>query len=154
MTDWITDRLPTEEDADEAKDVKIPPGDPNDSTGYYFYHYTLIVPGQPWYPCRFIAPADQPEPNPPEPCSTSELPPTSTFYTGTPITIEAEPTNQDLFEQAQIDHLRAKTELIRAQVAAITWATTFFNNNKDLAPRSGMPEFITSIINKHPGEAE
>ncbi len=68
--------------------------------------------------------------------------------------MEAEPTNQYLFEQAQIDHLRSKTELIRAQAAAITWATTFFNNNKDLAPKAGMPQFITSMINNHPGSGE
>jgi len=71
------------------------------------------------------------------------------------LTIEAEPTNQDLFEQAQIDHLRAKTELIRAQATAITLATTFFKN-KDLAQNSGMPEFISSMTNNHPefGEAQ
>jgi hypothetical protein len=150
MPDWITDRLPTEADADWSGYVVIP-GNPSD---YYLRLFGLIKPGEPWHPCKFIAPADQPEPTPPEPCSTSELPPTSTFYAGTPITIEAEPTNQDLFEQAQIDYLRAKTEVIRAQAAAITWATTFFDNNKDLASRSGMPQFITSIINNHPGEAE
>jgi hypothetical protein len=150
MAEWITDRLPTEADADQIGRVVIG----KNLSDYTFLYFKFIVPGQPRYPCSFIPFADQAELNPPEPSSPSEPSPTSTSYAGTPLTIEAEPTNQDLFKQAQIDHLRAKTEPIRAQATAITWATTFFNNNKDLAPKSGMPEFIVSIINNHPGSGE
>ena len=151
MIKWITDRLPTEADADQNGHVVTP----GNLSNYTLFHFAFIAPGEPWQPCSFTAPADQPEPNPLEPFSPSELPPTSTSScAGTPLTIEAEPTNQYLFEQAQIDHLRAKTELIRAQAAAITWATTFFNNHQDLAPKAGMPQFITSMINNHPGSGE
>ena len=117
MPEWITDRLPTEADADQIGRVVIG----KNLSDYTFLHFSFVGPGQPWYSCRFIP---------------------------------FEPTNKDLFEQAQINHLRAKTDLIRAQARAITWATTFFNNEKDLALKSGIPEFITSIINNHPGSGE
>jgi len=68
--DWITDRLPTERDADADGDVKIPyrPGDPPDSHCNTWVHYSLIVPGQPWWSPRAAqatpAPAEPPAPGP------------------------------------------------------------------------------------------
>jgi hypothetical protein len=45
--DWITDRLPTEPDANAGGDVRVP----RDSEGdeWWFQHYSLVVPGQPWW---------------------------------------------------------------------------------------------------------
>ena len=47
--EWITDRLPTKADADEGFLVKVPymPGDVPPAN--YYQHYSLIVPGQPWW---------------------------------------------------------------------------------------------------------
>jgi hypothetical protein len=52
--DWITNRLPTEADADGEGDVQIPLGiegtrEGPDSGCFHYYHYSLIVPGQPWW---------------------------------------------------------------------------------------------------------
>jgi hypothetical protein len=51
--DWITDRLPTEADADSDGDVRVPRRHAQDPAGGWWYqHYTLIAPGQPWWPLR------------------------------------------------------------------------------------------------------
>jgi len=52
--DWITDRLPTKADADRDGDVQIPLGIGGtvkgpDSGLFHYYHYSLVVPGQPWW---------------------------------------------------------------------------------------------------------
>ena len=50
--DWITDRLPTEEDGDEDGDVRVPrvPGRSSQKGDeWWFQHYSLVVPGQPWW---------------------------------------------------------------------------------------------------------
>ena len=50
--EWITDRLPTEADGDEDGDVRVPRvpgGSSQKGDGWWFQHYTLIVPGQPWW---------------------------------------------------------------------------------------------------------
>ena len=46
MTDWITDRLPTQADTDEDGDVEIPCRP--DQEIIRWQHYSLVVPGQPW----------------------------------------------------------------------------------------------------------
>jgi len=46
---WITDRLPTAHDADEDGDVRVisrPNCLPSDGD---FVHYSVVVPGQPWW---------------------------------------------------------------------------------------------------------
>jgi hypothetical protein len=53
--DWITDRLPTEADADDDGDVRVPRapgGSSQKGDAWWFQHYTLIVPGQPWWSPR------------------------------------------------------------------------------------------------------
>ena len=45
--EWITHRLPTEADGDSHGDVRVPRD--SEGTGWWFQHYTLIVPGQPWW---------------------------------------------------------------------------------------------------------
>jgi hypothetical protein len=49
MDQWITDRLPTEADADKDGDVTLPwrVGQRPPSTNWQ--HHTLVVPGQPWW---------------------------------------------------------------------------------------------------------
>jgi hypothetical protein len=52
--DWITDRLPTERDADGYGNVRIPkyPADLPDKSrdgSRVYQHYSLIIPGQPWW---------------------------------------------------------------------------------------------------------
>jgi hypothetical protein len=49
--EWITDRLPTEADADGDGDVRVPrrPGQHSQRGHWWYQHYTLIVPGQPWW---------------------------------------------------------------------------------------------------------
>jgi hypothetical protein len=58
--DWITDRLPTKADADRDGDVHIPQGiegaeEGPDSGHFHYYHYSLIVPGQPWWSVKAAA---------------------------------------------------------------------------------------------------
>ena len=50
--DWITDRLPTEADADLGDGRVLIPRTPEDADGFLSWteqHYSLIVPGQPWW---------------------------------------------------------------------------------------------------------
>jgi hypothetical protein len=48
--DWITDRPPTEADADVDGDVRVPRRHGKDpAVCWWPQHYTLIVPGQPWW---------------------------------------------------------------------------------------------------------
>lgn len=48
--EWITDRLPTEADADGDGDVRVPRRHGKDpAVSRWCQHYTLIVPGQPWW---------------------------------------------------------------------------------------------------------
>jgi len=46
---WITDRLPTAEDADIDGDVKIPYKPYSTPEESLFANYTVVVPGQPWW---------------------------------------------------------------------------------------------------------
>jgi hypothetical protein len=50
--EWITDRLPTEADADGDLLVRVPPPPCPHQDGWQ--HYSLIVPGQPWWSHRVI----------------------------------------------------------------------------------------------------
>jgi hypothetical protein len=64
MTEWITDRLPTERDADAQGDVRIPSlpdRKPCDNTDTW-QHWSLVVPGQSWW--SHFAPEPAPEPAP------------------------------------------------------------------------------------------
>jgi hypothetical protein len=50
---WITHRLPTEADADAGGDVKVPRRSGTEpASGALYQHYSLVVPGQPWWPPR------------------------------------------------------------------------------------------------------
>jgi hypothetical protein len=65
--EWITDRLPTAADADSDGDVNVPwRVDQHPSTNYQ--HYTLVVPGQPWWSHRV---AERVEVATPAPCLKS-----------------------------------------------------------------------------------
>ena len=69
MAEWITDRLPTWQDADADGDVKIkraPDRAPEVSLGWA--HYSVIAPGQPWWSSKAER-AAQPTP-PPAPAPT------------------------------------------------------------------------------------
>jgi hypothetical protein len=47
---WITDRLPTEADADSDGDVRIPQSNSQGpEIDWRFQQWDLIVPGQPWW---------------------------------------------------------------------------------------------------------
>jgi len=54
-SDWITDHLPTEADADCDGDVRIPctvdqaESEPANYSEVCYCHHSLIVPGQPWW---------------------------------------------------------------------------------------------------------
>jgi hypothetical protein len=64
MSEWITDRLPTEADADNDGDVKIPYKPCSIPEQGVFAHYSVIVPGQPWWSRRAVDRAAQPTPPP------------------------------------------------------------------------------------------
>jgi hypothetical protein len=69
MTEWITDRLPTAEDADADGDVQIMSRRDMHPTGGHYSEYECIVPGQPWWSSKAAARAAQPTP-PPAPAPT------------------------------------------------------------------------------------
>lgn len=45
---WITDRLPTDDDADSDGDVLIPKEGPRSGGCIDWAHYTMVSPGQKW----------------------------------------------------------------------------------------------------------
>ena len=65
MADWITDRLPTEADADAEGEVSIRRGPALRS----YMHWSYVVPGQPWWSANAAARIVQPTP-PPAPATT------------------------------------------------------------------------------------
>jgi hypothetical protein len=69
MTEWITDRLPTVEDADGDGDVKIKTGRYQGPAEGEYAHYDVVVPGQPWWSRNAAARTAQPTP-PPAPAPT------------------------------------------------------------------------------------
>jgi hypothetical protein len=74
--DWITDRLPTERDADGYGNVRIPkyPADLPDKSrdgSRVYQHYSLIIPGQPWW-SRWAVQADPTPAEPPAPAPVAE----------------------------------------------------------------------------------
>jgi hypothetical protein len=76
--DWITDRLPTEADADSDGDVLIPQGiegaeEGPDSGCFHYYHYSLIVPGQPWWSKKAAAANPTPPATSPAPAPTRKV---------------------------------------------------------------------------------
>ena len=63
--EWITGRLPTEADADGDGHVTIPGNPGNIPPAGWFQHYSLIVPGQPWWSEKAAARVEvEPEPAP------------------------------------------------------------------------------------------
>jgi hypothetical protein len=69
MTKWITDRLPTAADADRQGDVRVPYKPCSIPEQGLFAHYSVIVPGQPWWSRNAAARAAQQTP-PPAPAPT------------------------------------------------------------------------------------
>jgi hypothetical protein len=74
--DWITDRLPTEADADSDGDVFLPekpsalPG--GDYSERVWQHWSLVVPGQPWW-SEEAAANPTPASAPPAPAPTRKV---------------------------------------------------------------------------------
>ena len=66
MAEWITGRLPTAADADEDGDVRVRYETGGAPENGVFAHYSVIVPGQPWWSRNAAA---QPTP-PPAPAPT------------------------------------------------------------------------------------
>jgi hypothetical protein len=98
MTQWITDRLPTLEDADRNGDVQVPHlprQNPSYAIAGRWTHFSLIVPGQPWWSPRV-------------PIAISPLP-----------TSKPAPEHADPMEQAQLERYRAVTKLIEARTTLV-----------------------------------
>ena len=64
MSYWITHRLPTEADADHDGEIIIPrrPGNPPNPLCDCFQHYSLVLPGQPWWSLKLSTPIQQSAP--------------------------------------------------------------------------------------------
>jgi len=62
MSEWITDRLPSEADADFEGDVRFRGSPDCEPESAPHIHYTCVVPGQPWWSGRAARAA---EPTPP-----------------------------------------------------------------------------------------
>ena len=69
MTDWITDRRPTEADGDKDMDVRVRYGP--DSEDYSYLHWSHVGAGVPWKHCgdphAWKPAAESPTPEPAEP---------------------------------------------------------------------------------------
>ena len=106
MAQWITDRLPTLEDADSDGDVQIParPNKPSDHRhvlGRYI-HFSLVVPGLPWRSPICVVEVISASS---DACAVlNESPP---------------PDHSDPMEQARLDRYRAKTALIEARTTLL-----------------------------------
>jgi hypothetical protein len=74
--DWIIDRLPTAEDADGGGDVKVPYSIESLTKGprcsYIYLHYSVAVPGQPWWSKKAAA-NPTPASAPPAPAPTRKV---------------------------------------------------------------------------------
>lgn len=68
MTDWITDRLPTEKDADDDGNVRVCSSPRLNLKDYVYDKWNIVTPGWPWRHSHYCArtPA-APEPTPPAP---------------------------------------------------------------------------------------
>ena len=99
MAQWITDRLPTLEDADSDGCVQIPtppnkPGDYRQGLGRYI-HFSLVPLGLAWRSPIYVGE---------ESVVLKESPP---------------PDHSDSMEQARLDRYRAKTALIEARTTLL-----------------------------------
>ncbi len=64
MTEWITDRLPTWQDADGDCEVQAPYRPDTEPEDGVYVDYRVIVPGQPWWSRNAAARAAQQAPPP------------------------------------------------------------------------------------------
>ena len=64
MAEWITDRLPTEADVDSDGDVVIKFAQDSEPEEGTYAHFTVVVPGQPWWSRRAAARGAHPAPAP------------------------------------------------------------------------------------------
>jgi hypothetical protein len=104
MTKWITHRLPTGADTDSDGEVEVPRyEDSTPGADSCFQHYSLIVPGQPWWPSD------------PEAAGRAEAEQYSAEAKPAP-----KPKYSEAMEQARLEHLRAKALLLQAQALAFT----------------------------------
>ena len=67
MSEWITDRLPTAEDADFQGDVRFRRNPDCEPESAPHIHYTCVVPGQPWWSGRAARAAQPTQPPAPAP---------------------------------------------------------------------------------------
>ena len=129
MNRWITDRLPTEADVDILGNVRIPlhPRDSmNGMVGILrrYYPAPLIKLGEPWFPNdaayfdAAVACEEGPVPVETEPAA-ADLAPAETEPTtpepGVVISPVNPPTFQEIYAEAELEHLRAKTAVLLAQ---------------------------------------
>ena len=73
--DWITNRLPTKADADDDGDVQlpeVPKALPGDYIENIWQHWSLVVPGQPWWSEKAAANSTPPA-TPPAPAPTRKV---------------------------------------------------------------------------------
>ena len=104
MSDWITDRLPTKADADVDGDVwtVLDPDEPFEDGRNC--HYSFIGLGHPWFPLSAddkTTAADQPK-----------------------------PTFKEVYAQAELEHLRAKTALECSNLRKGVIELASMSNNK------------------------
>lgn len=74
MSDWITDRPPTEADADDDGDVKVCTSPRLNPEDYVYENWNIVTPGWPWQHSPYCARTPvAPEPTPAAPESEPEL---------------------------------------------------------------------------------
>jgi hypothetical protein len=110
MDEWITDRLPTANDADEDGDVEIPchckcetPGLESRLTNWI--HFSQVPPNQAWWSKKAALKA-----------ATLEISEAEQEASANPAPA---PEHADPVEQAQLDRYRAKTALIEARTTLV-----------------------------------
>jgi hypothetical protein len=114
MSDWITERLPTKADGDFDGDVRLANADRSD---YILVHWSYVATGAPWQRTSYWKPPAEPTPaKPTEPDRIAALE-QRVAELEAQLRPSAEPPEVS-YRQAQLEHLRAKTALLRAQVEA------------------------------------
>jgi hypothetical protein len=115
MSDWITDRPPTGADGDMDGDVRMRRAPGSDRTR--LIHWSFVPPGVDWQRTSYWKPPAEPTPaKPTEPDRIAALE-QRVAELEAQLRPSAEPPEVS-YRQAQLEHLRAKTALLRAQVEA------------------------------------
>ena len=131
--EWITDRPPTEADGDMDGDVNMVTAPGADFDDYVLVHWSYVGDAVPWQHTPSWRPPAEPAPTEPDRIAALEQRVTGLLRAQDELIAamanrlealeaamrpSAEPPKDISYEEAKVEHLRALTTLLRAQVEA------------------------------------